>query len=102
MGETIASKEMHEYFDELEARLKEAIKIANTARARGGDPKPVVEIPLAKDLADRVENLIGVEGVAAKIRALEEKNVKRRMCSRNRASGRRRRSGKLRNKKGCS
>jgi DNA polymerase II large subunit len=73
MGETIASKEMHEYFDELEARLKEAIKIANTARARGGDPKPIVEIPLAKDLADRVENLIGVEGVAAKIRELEEK-----------------------------
>lgn len=73
MGETIASKEMHEYFDELEARLKEAITIANTARARGGDPKPVVEIPLAKDLADRVENLIGVEGVAAKIRELENK-----------------------------
>ena len=73
MGETIASKEMHEYFDELETRLKAAIKIANIARARGSDPKPVVEIPLAKDLADRVENLIGVEGVAAKIRELEEK-----------------------------
>ena len=71
MGETIASKEMHEYFNELEARLKEAIEIANTARARGGDPKPIVEIPLAKDLADRVENLIGVEGVAAKLRELE-------------------------------
>ncbi len=73
MGETIASEEMHEYFDELESRLKEAIEIANRARARGGDPKPFVEIPLAKDLADRVENLIGVEGVAAKIRELETK-----------------------------
>ena len=73
MGETIASKEMHEYFDGLEARLKEAIEIANRARARGGDPKPTVEIPLAKDLADRVENLIGVQGVAAKIRELETK-----------------------------
>lgn len=73
MGETIASEEMHEYFDRLEARLKEAIEIANRARARGGDPKPVVEIPLAKDLADRVENLIGVQGVAAKIRELETK-----------------------------
>jgi DNA polymerase II large subunit len=71
MGETIASEEMHEYFNELEARLKEAIEIANRARARGGDPRPVVEIPLAKDLADRVENLIGVQGVAAKIRELE-------------------------------
>lgn len=71
MGETIASEEMHRYFNELETRLKEAIEIANRARARGGDPKPIVEIPLAKDLADRVENLIGVEGVAAKIRELE-------------------------------
>lgn len=71
MGETIASEEMHEYFDGLEARLKEAIEIANRARAQGGDPKPAVEIPLAKDLADRVENLIGVQGVAAKIRELE-------------------------------
>ena len=71
MGETIASEKMHEYFDGLEARLKEAIEIANRARARGGDPKPVVEILLAKDLADRVENLIGVKGVAEKIRHLE-------------------------------
>jgi DNA polymerase II large subunit len=73
MGETIASEEMHKYFNGLEAKLKEAIEVANRARARGGDPKPVVEIPLAKDLADRVENLIGVEGVAAKIRELEIK-----------------------------
>ena len=73
MGETIASEEMHKYFNELETSLKEAIEIANRARARGGDPKPIVEIPLAKDLADRVENLIGVEGVAAKIRELEIK-----------------------------
>jgi DNA polymerase II large subunit len=73
MGETIASEEMHEYFNELEARLKEAIEIANRARARGGDPKPFVEIPLAKDLADRVENLIGIPGVAVKIRELETK-----------------------------
>jgi DNA polymerase II large subunit len=71
MGETIASEEMHEYFDGLEARLKEAIEIANRARARGGDPRPFVEIPLAKDLADRVENLIGIQGVAVKIRELE-------------------------------
>ena len=73
MGETIASKEVHEYFDELEARLNDAIEIANKARARGRDPKPTVEIPLAKDLADRVENLIGVEGVAAKLRELEQR-----------------------------
>ncbi|MCG2735320.1 MAG: DNA polymerase II large subunit, partial [Candidatus Methanoperedenaceae archaeon] len=41
------------------------------ARANGADPKPVIEIPIAKDLADRVEKLIGVEGVAKRLRELE-------------------------------
>lgn len=72
MGETIASEETLAYFNELESRLKAAIELANRARSNGGDPKPYVEIPLAKDLADRVENLIGVPGVADKIRELED------------------------------
>ncbi|MDD4749988.1 MAG: DNA polymerase II large subunit, partial [Methanosarcinaceae archaeon] len=71
MSETIASEEMLTYFNELESRLNAAIELANRARSNGGDPKPYVEIPLAKDLADRVENLIGVAGVAEKIRELE-------------------------------
>lgn len=71
MGEIIASEEMHNYFEGLESRLKKAIELANKARAKGGDPKPYVEIPLAKDLADRVENLIGVTGVAKRLRELE-------------------------------
>ncbi|MDZ7687672.1 MAG: DNA polymerase II large subunit [Halobacteriales archaeon] len=60
------------YFEELEERLDDAIALAGRARERGADPTPEVEIPVAKDLADRVENLIGVEGVAERIRALEE------------------------------
>jgi DNA polymerase II large subunit len=60
------------YFESLEDRLDDAIALAESARKRGADPKPEVEIPVAKDLADRVENLIGVEGVAERIRALEE------------------------------
>ncbi|MFP4189190.1 MAG: DNA polymerase II large subunit, partial [Halobacteriales archaeon] len=60
------------YFEELETRLEDAIELAERARERGADPTPEVEIPVAKDLADRVENLIGVEGVAERIRALEE------------------------------
>jgi DNA polymerase II large subunit len=60
------------YFEKLEGRLDDVIELAERARKRGADPTPEVEIPVAKDLADRVENLIGVEGVAERIRALEQ------------------------------
>jgi DNA polymerase II large subunit len=60
------------YFENLESGLDDLIELADEARDRGADPTSDVEIPVAKDLADRVENLIGVEGVAERIRALEE------------------------------
>lgn len=66
----VASEEMNSYFEMLENRLAYEMNLANRARKRGEDPKPEVEIPLAKDLADRVENLIGVPGVAERIRTL--------------------------------
>jgi DNA polymerase II large subunit len=71
MREIAASEQMLEYFNGLERELQLAMEIANNARKKGLDPQPYVEIPLAKDLADRVEKLIGVEGVAARIRELE-------------------------------
>ncbi|MBC7086488.1 MAG: DNA polymerase II large subunit [Methanomethylovorans sp.] len=71
MGDIIASDSMWEYFQWLDKKLKCEMEIANNARKRGCDPKPFVEIPLAKDLADRVENLIGVKDVAQHIRKLE-------------------------------
>lgn len=66
-----ASDGMMEYFNDLEARLAKAIEITNNARSRGADPEPNMEIPIAKDLADRVEKLIEVEGVAERLRDLE-------------------------------
>jgi DNA polymerase II large subunit len=66
-----ASDPMLAYFSTLESELNRAIDIANRARASGADPLPSVEIPIAKDLADRVEKLIGVEGVAKRLRELE-------------------------------
>ncbi|TGC11489.1 DNA polymerase II large subunit [Methanolobus halotolerans] len=72
MGEIVVSDSMKAYFEVLESRLEQEIDIANRARSKGKDPKPVIEIPLAKDLADRVENLIGVKGVAELIRQFEE------------------------------
>lgn len=70
--EPAAGKEMQEYFHVLEEELTEAMELARRARRRGADPQPVVEIPLAKDLADRVEQLIGVQGIAERLRELEE------------------------------
>jgi len=66
-----ASDPMLAYFSTLETELNRAIDIANGARANGADPTPAIEIPIAKDLADRVEKLIGVEGVAKRLRELE-------------------------------
>ncbi|MFC7074722.1 DNA-directed DNA polymerase II large subunit [Halovenus rubra] len=59
------------YFERLETELDNAFEVANAARERGGDPTPEVEIPVAKDMADRVENILGIDGVAERVRELE-------------------------------
>jgi DNA polymerase II large subunit len=59
------------YFERLENGLEEALAVANAARKRGGDPTESVEIPIAKDMADRVENILGIEGVAERVREME-------------------------------
>jgi DNA polymerase II large subunit len=68
---------MHEederYFERIESRLDEAFDRAERARSTGGDPRPEVEIPVAKDMADRVENILGIPGVAERVRELEER-----------------------------
>ncbi|THE65687.1 DNA polymerase II large subunit [Salinadaptatus halalkaliphilus] len=59
------------YFERLESQLDAAFDVAETAKERGGDPEPEVEIPVAKDMADRVENILGIDGVAERVRELE-------------------------------
>ena len=59
------------YFERLEAGLDEALDVARNARSRGGDPTSDVEIPIAKDMADRVENILGIDGVAERVREME-------------------------------
>ena len=59
------------YFRRLEEGLDEALAVANEARSRGGDPTEEVEIPIAKDMADRVENILGIDGVAERVREME-------------------------------
>ncbi len=65
-----------EYFQHLEEEAKKVYEIAATARKKGVDPRLEVEIPLAKDLAQRVEGLVGPKGVSSRIRELGEKSSK--------------------------
>ncbi len=62
-----------DYFDRLESETRKLYQIANKARAKGLDVTTTTEIPLAKDLAERVEGLLGPEGVAQRIKELEKK-----------------------------
>jgi DNA polymerase II large subunit len=59
------------YFERIEADLDRALAVAGEAKGRGGDPTPEVEIPVAVDMADRVENILEIDGVAERVRELE-------------------------------
>ena len=61
-----------DYFDRLEADTHHLYEIANEARSKGLDVETKTEVPLAKDLAERVEGLVGPEGVANRIKELEK------------------------------
>jgi DNA polymerase II large subunit len=65
------------YFASLEQNLEELYSIAKEARKQWKDPDPTVEIPLAKDMADRVESLVGPRGIAEIIRALDGRGFSR-------------------------
>ena len=64
-----------DYFDRLEAETNHLYEIANKARSRGLDVETETEVPLAKDLAERVEGLVGPEGVAQRIKELEAEDL---------------------------
>jgi len=59
------------YFARIEDRLDEAWDVAEAAKRQGHDPEPEIEIPVARDMADRVENILGIDGVAERVRDLE-------------------------------
>ncbi|MGC9515973.1 DNA polymerase II large subunit, partial [Methanocrinis sp.] len=66
-----------EYFETLETGLARAMEIAGKARSQGKDPSLSVEVPTAVDLAERVEKLIGIEGIAKRVRELEAEGLSR-------------------------
>ncbi|MBW2970932.1 DNA polymerase II large subunit [Candidatus Woesearchaeota archaeon] len=55
-----ASKAITAYFESINAQLREAYSIATKARQKGYDPEIKVDIPLAKNMQERVEGLISI------------------------------------------
>ncbi|MCE5214040.1 MAG: DNA polymerase II large subunit [Methanobacterium sp.] len=60
------------YFENLETETNKLYNIAKKARSKGYDIEMEPEIPLTKDLAERVEGLVGPEGIAKRIKELEK------------------------------
>lgn len=74
------SEKMERYFDSIDSEVKEAYSICSEARKKGLDPEETVAIPLAKNMAERVEGLISVvepnikgSGISKRINELEGK-----------------------------
>ncbi len=67
----------YDYFRNLEENLQNLYDIAEKARRQWKDPAPVVEIPRAKDMADRVESLVGPRGIADTVRTMDNEGFSR-------------------------
>jgi len=74
-------KSFMDYFERLESQLNVIYEIAEKARARKLDPDFRVEIPRARDMASRVENLVGPEDIAEGIRKYVEMGLSREKVS---------------------
>jgi len=68
------------YFESLDKETKRVLRVAQEARRKGFDPSDEVEIPLTRNLSERVEGLISVvapqiknSGVVERINELETK-----------------------------
>jgi len=77
------SEDMEKYFLEIEEKVKEAYTIAEEARKKGLDPESKVDIPLARNMAERVEGLISAvapqikgSGILERFLELEKKYAK--------------------------
>jgi DNA polymerase II large subunit len=77
MGEM--SPRIEKYFTHIDKELDKAYALAEKARKKGVDPKPKVEIPRVKNMAERVEGLVSViapqiigSGISKRIKELED------------------------------
>lgn len=60
--------DIEHYFSEIARNVEQCYQVARAARSKGYDPTMEVEIPTANDFAERVEALVGPEGIADRIR----------------------------------
>jgi len=58
MTETQATQEIESYFKKIDDEIEKAYDLANKARKKGYDPEEKVDIPLARNMAERVTGLI--------------------------------------------
>jgi DNA polymerase II large subunit len=58
MGEENYSKKIKDYFKEIDDKIEKVHAIATKARKKGYDPEEKIDIPLAKNMAERVTGLI--------------------------------------------
>jgi len=70
---------MEQYFKKIEEDVRKAYSVAEEARKKGHDPVENVEVPLARNMAERVEGLISVaapqikgSGIVERIMELEK------------------------------
>jgi len=70
MKEEEVKQEIENYFSTIQKEVDRCYRIAKIARKKGFDPSTEVEIPQAKDLAARVEELVGPRGISKRIREL--------------------------------
>lgn len=69
------------YHEMLLEKLKEMYAIASKAREKGIDPSDRVETVIARDLAERVEGLLGIEGIKEKIYEMESQGMERELVA---------------------
>src|SRR3989344_5093008 len=68
-----SSESMNKYFESIDCEIKRAYDVANKARSKGYDPDNFVDLPLAKNMAERVEGLISVVTPQIKNKGMIEK-----------------------------
>ncbi|MCL4332784.1 MAG: DNA polymerase II large subunit [Candidatus Thermoplasmatota archaeon] len=70
----VTPEHLEAYNSEISREVLRAYSIAERMRRQGKDVTDIVEIPLAVDMADRIEELIQIPGLAERIRSRKDRS----------------------------